>query len=452
MTQSLFSHATPDQRPLADRLRPTRFDDVVGQRGLLAPDAPLRRMVEQDRLVSSILWGPPGCGKTTLARLMAEIGAFHFEQISAIFAGVADLKKVFEGARARRQDGQQTLLFVDEIHRFNKSQQDSFLPVVEDGTIVLLGATTENPSFELNAALLSRCQVLVLERLEAQELEELLARAEASENRRLPVDPQAREVLCALADGDGRYLLNLAEQVWASTGPGTTLDETALLKVVQRRRPVYDKGQDSHYNLISALHKSLRGSDADAALYWFERMLAGGEDPNYIARRLTRFAVEDIGLADPQAMTHALNAWQVYERLGSPEGDLALANTVLYLATAPKSNAAYVAHKAGLKTAQRTGSLPPPKTILNAPTSMMKDLGYGADYSYDHDAEDGFSGQNYFPEGMNREQLYNPVERGFERDIRKRLEYWARLRERRNQSGDGSRDGDSNSNGGETLP
>ena len=424
---------------------------MVGQRGLLAPDAPLRRMVEQDRLVSSILWGPPGCGKTTLARLMAEIGAFHFEQISAIFAGVADLKKVFEGARARRQDGQQTLLFVDEIHRFNKSQQDSFLPVVEDGTIVLLGATTENPSFELNAALLSRCQVLVLERLEAQDLEELLARMKPA---RPAASGRSTGARGAVRTRRRRWPLS-AQPRRTGLGLDRAGDDPRRSRPAQGRAAaaaVYDKGQDSHYNLISALHKSLRGSDADAALYWFERMLAGGEDPNYIARRLTRFAVEDIGLADPQAMTHALNAWQVYERLGSPEGDLALANTVLYLATAPKSNAAYVAHKAGLKTAQRTGSLPPPKTILNAPTSMMKDLGYGADYSYDHDAEDGFSGQNYFPEGMNREQLYHPVERGFERDIRKRLEYWARLRERRRQTGDGGANTSAKTDEGDTSP
>jgi putative ATPase len=370
----LFDSLAP--RPLADRLRPARLAEVVGQDHLLAADAPLGRMVAQRRLASLVLWGTPGCGKTTIARLLAQASDLEFEPLSAVFSGVADLRKVFERAKGRRAAGQGTLLFVDEIHRFNKAQQDGFLPYVEDGTVVLIGATTENPSFELNAALLSRCQVLVLKPLDTAAVAELLARAEQEEQRPLPVTAEARETLAGLADGDGRYLLNLAEQIYASAGD-QPLDPAALGRVVQKRMPLYDKGQDAHYNLMSALHKSLRGSDSDAALYWLGRMLAGGEDPNYIARRLVRFAVEDIGLADPQALPQALAAWDCYSRLGSPEGELALAQAVIYLGTAPKSNAAYVAFKAAMKTAKTAGSLMPPLHILNAPTAMMKDLGYG---------------------------------------------------------------------------
>ncbi len=424
----LFDSLAP--RPLADRLRPDSLEAVVGQVGLLAEDAPLGRMVANGRLTSIVLWGPPGCGKTTIARLLAQVSDLAFEPLSAVFSGVADLRKVFERAKQRRTGGQGTLLFIDEIHRFNRAQQDGFLPYVEDGTVVLVGATTENPSFELNAALLSRCQVLVLQRLDATALDALAKRAEAAEGRELPLTPGARVQLLAMADGDGRYLLNLCEVLFALKAQ-TALDEAALVKVTQKRAPLYDKSQEGHYNLISALHKSLRGSDCDAALYWLARMLGGGEDPRYIARRLLRFAIEDVGLADPQAVTQTLTAWETYERLGSPEGDLALAQAVIYLGCAPKSNAAYVGFKAALSAAKETGSLAPPAHILNAPTGLMKDLGYGHGYAYDHDAPDGFSGQNYFPDAMERRTLYNPVERGFERELAKRLAYWQRLRAER---------------------
>jgi len=377
-----------------------------------------------------VLWGPPGCGKTTIARLLALETDLEFEPLSAVFSGVADLRKVFERASARRAGGKGTLLFIDEIHRFNRAQQDGFLPYVEDGTVTLIGATTENPSFEINAALLSRCQVFVLNRLSDAALDELLSRAEAIEGRSMPVDEEARHALRAMADGDGRYLLNLAEELFA-LDRDTPIDTAQLIETVQKRAPLYDKGQEGHYNLISALHKSLRGSDVDAALYWLARMLAGGEDPRFIARRLARAAVEDIGLADPQALPQALAAWEAYERIGSPEGELALAQCTIYLASAPKSNAAYSAFGAAMRAAKETGSLMPPKHILNAPTGLMKDLGYGAGYSYDHNAEDGFSGQDYFPEDIARQNFYQPVERGFEREISKRLEYWDKLRSQR---------------------
>ena len=430
----LFEAGAP--RPLADRLRPRTLDEVVGQEHLLKPDGPLGRMVAARRLASMILWGPPGCGKTTIARLLAQSTDLHFEPLSAVFSGVADLRKVFDAAKARRAAGHGTLLFIDEIHRFNRSQQDGFLPYVEDGTVTLVGATTENPSFELNAALLSRAQVFVLNRLDDAALEKLLARAEAEMGRPLPVDADARAALKAMADGDGRFCLNLCEELFALP-EGTVLDNNGLATTIQRRAPIYDKAQEGHYNLISALHKSLRGSDTDAALYWYARMLEGGEDPRYIARRLTRFAVEDIGMADPNALTQATAAWEAYERLGSPEGELAIAQLVIYLGTAPKSNAAYTAYKGAVRAAKETGSLMPPKHILNAPTKLMKQIGYGKGYEYDHDTADGFSGQNYFPEGMARRAFYQPVERGFERDIRKRLDYWARLRERRENGSEG---------------
>lgn len=415
-------------RPLADLLRPRVLEDVVGQDHLITGDGALARMVSQGRIASIIFWGPPGCGKTTLARLLAQHTDLHFEAISAIFSGVADLRKVFESAQHRRRMGRGTLLFVDEIHRFNKSQQDAFLPHVEDGTITLVGATTENPSFELNAALLSRCQVLILKRLDDAALATLLQRAEQQMNRPLPLAPDARDALVRMADGDGRYLLNLAEQVFQVQRKGA-LDVAALSELVQKRAPLYDKADDGHYNLISALHKSVRGSDADAALYWFARMLAGGEDPRYIARRVIRMAVEDIGLADPQALQITLQAAEIYERLGSPEGELALAEALVYVATAPKSNAVYTAYKAARSAAAETGSLMPPKHILNAPTKLMKNIGYGRDYAYDHDTPEAFSGQNYFPDEMARQSFYQPVERGFERDIKKRMEYWQKLRE-----------------------
>lgn len=419
-------------RPLADRLRPGELGAVVGQDHLLGPGGPLRKMAESGVLASMILWGPPGCGKTTLARILANHSGLHFEQISAIFSGVADLRRVFDSARIRHQNGQGTLLFVDEIHRFNKSQQDAFLPVMEDGTITLIGATTENPSFELNAALLSRAQVFVLKRLDDAALESLTERAENEAGEKLPLTAEARDLLKTLADGDGRYILSMAEQILAQTkGAQKPLDSAALLELVQRRAPLYDKGDDAHYNLISALHKTVRGSDADAALYWFARMLTGGEDPRYIARRMVRMAVEDIGLAEPQALPTTLAAWEAYERLGSSEGELALAQALVFLATAPKSNAAYTAYKAAVKSAKETGSLMPPKHILNAPTKLMKNEGYGAGYEYDHDAPESFSGQNYFPDGMPRPEFYHPVERGFEREIKKRLDYWSKLRNER---------------------
>ena len=429
----LFDAApTPDTapRPLADRLRPKSLAEVIGQEQVLGPDAPLGIMLASGSLGSLILWGPPGVGKTTIARLLADETALHFIQISAIFTGVPELRKVFEAAKIRRQNGKGTLLFVDEIHRFNKAQQDGFLPHMEDGTILLVGATTENPSFELNAALLSRAQVLVLKRLDPADLERLAQRAEQDLDRALPLDPDARDALLDMADGDGRALLNLIEQIAAWKVDGK-LGRDALATRLMKRAAKYDKSGDEHYNLISALHKSVRGSDPDAALYWFARMLTGGEDPRYLARRITRMAIEDIGLADPQAQGICVQAWETYERLGSPEGELALAQAVTYLALAPKSNAGYIAFKAAMTGARDTGSEPPPKHILNAPTKMMKDQGYGSGYAYDHDAEDGFSGQNYFPDTMKRGVYYMPVDRGFERELKKRLDYFASLRAKR---------------------
>ncbi|MGR3465942.1 replication-associated recombination protein A [Limimaricola sp.] len=417
-------------RPLADRLRPRSLGEVIGQEQVLGAQAPLGAMLAAGSLSSLILWGPPGVGKTTIARLLADASDLAFVQVSAIFTGVADLKKVFEAAKLRRGQGRATLLFVDEIHRFNKAQQDGFLPHMEDGTILLVGATTENPSFELNAALLSRAQVLVLTRLDLADLERLAQRAEAEMGRPLPLDGAAREALLEMADGDGRALLNLIEQV-AAWKTDTRLGVEALTTRLMKRAAKYDKSGDEHYNLISALHKSVRGSDPDAALYWLGRMLVGGEDPRYLARRITRMAIEDIGLADPQAQTICLHAWETYERLGSPEGDLALGQAVIYLALAPKSNAGYAAFKAALAEARKTGSEPPPKHILNAPTRLMKDQGYGKGYDYDHDAEDAFSGQNYFPETMKRPVYYTPVDRGHERELHRRVEFFAGLREKR---------------------
>ena len=417
-------------RPLADRLRPRSLAEVIGQSQILGANRPLSIMLAAQALGSIIFWGPPGVGKTTIARLLAQEVDLYFIQISAIFSGVAELRKVFEAAKIRRQNGQGTLLFVDEIHRFNKAQQDSFLPLMENGTIVLVGATTENPSFELNAAVLSRSQVMVLERLSISDLELLAKRAEGQAKVPLSLEPLARISLLEMADGDGRSLLNLIEQVMAWK-PGAPLGQADLAKRLMKRAAIYDKSGDSHYNLISALHKAVRGSDPDAALYWFARMLVGGEDPRYLARRITRMAIEDIGLADPKAQDICIKSWQIYERLGSPEGELSLAQAVTYLALAPKSNAGYNAYKVAMEDAKKTGSSPPPKHILNAPTDLMRDQGYGDGYAYDHNVEDGFSGQNYFPDGMERPEYYAPVERGFERELSKRLSYFKNLRTKR---------------------
>jgi putative ATPase len=436
---TLFEAAGMEQdvpRPLADRLRPKTLGEVVGQDHLVGPDGALTRMLRSGSLGSLILWGPPGTGKTTVARLLAGETDLAFEQLSAIFSGVQDLKKIFETARQRRTMGQGTLLFIDEIHRFNRAQQDSFLPVMEDGTVVLIGATTENPSFELNAALLSRAQVLVFRRLDAAAIDDLLSRAEAVEGRKLPVTAEAREALVGMADGDGRAALTLAEDLYRASSVDEVFDVAGLTEVVQRRAPIYDKGQDGHYNLISALHKSVRGSDPDAALYYLARMFAAGENPLYIGRRVVRMAVEDVGLADPQALVIANAAKDAYDFLGSPEGELAIAQAVIYMATAPKSNAAYKAFGAAGRAAKEFGSLAPPKHILNAPTKLMKSEGYGAGYQYDHDAQDAFSGQDYFPEEMDRQTFYNPPDRGFEREIRKRLDYWTKRRRVRGEGDD----------------
>ncbi|MDM7982653.1 MAG: replication-associated recombination protein A [Rhizobium sp.] len=426
-----MSKEMAERRPLADRLRPKSLSEVTGQEHLTGEDGVLARMIASGSLGSMIFWGPPGTGKTTVARLLSGEAGLAFEQISAIFSGVADLKKVFESARLRRMEGRQTLLFVDEIHRFNRAQQDSFLPVMEDGTVILVGATTENPSFELNAALLSRARVLTFKSHDAESIETLLIRAEEAEAKPLPLDADARQALIRMADGDGRASLTLAEEVWRAARPDEVFDTEGLGRIVQRRAPVYDKGQDGHYNLISALHKAVRGSDPDAALYYLCRMFDAGEDPLYLGRRLVRMAVEDIGLADPQALVVSNAAKDAYDYLGSPEGELALAQACVYLATAPKSNGVYVAYKAAMRAAKEHGSLLPPKHILNAPTKLMKGEGYGDGYRYDHDQPDAFSGQDYFPEKMGRQTFYDPPERGFEREIKKRLDWWAKLRRER---------------------
>ena len=427
MEETLFSNNI--KRPLADRLRPTKLEEVVGQNHLVGEDAPLGRMIKSGKINSFILWGPPGCGKTTIARILAEYTNLYFEQISAVFSGVADLKRVFQYAEERRKNqGKGTLLFVDEIHRFNKSQQDGFLPYVENGTVILVGATTENPSFELNSALLSRCQVFVLNRLTADDFEELLKRAEKNVGKKLPINDEAREFIKEIADGDGRYILNIAENIWSYAKDGEIFDKEQIIKIIRSRAPIYDKGRDGHYNLISAVHKSLRGSDVDAALYWAARMLIAGEDPRYLLRRLLRFSIEDVSLADPNAVNQAVSCIETYERLGSPEGELAVMQLVAYLATAPKSAGVYKAMHKAYEAAKKTGSLMPPKHILNAPTKLMKNLGYSDGYIYDQDLEDGFSGQDYFPEGMHRQKFYYPVERGFEREIKKRIEYFDNLR------------------------
>ena len=415
-------------RPLADRLRPKKLDEIVGQEHLVGPDGLLRRMIDSKKISSFILWGPPGCGKTTAARIMANHTSLHFVALSAVFSGIADLRKAFEEAARRREMGEGTLLFVDEIHRFNRAQQDGFLPYVENGTVVLVGATTENPSFELNSALLSRCKVFVLKPLDHDALEKIIDRAEKELDRKLPADEEARETLKDLADGDGRYMINLLESVFNLTPEGEILNRESLLKIVQQKAPGYDKDRDGHYNQISARHKSLRGSDTDAALYWAARMIEGGEDPLYLLRRLTRFAMEDVSLADPNALNLAIAAWDAYERLGSPEGDIAIAELIIYLGTAPKSNSADVAWGKARKAAKEFGTLSPPPHILNAPTKLMKEIGYGKGYQYDHDTPEGFSGQNYFPEKMPRRRFYNPPERGFERELIRRLAYWDRLR------------------------